>query len=183
MNPIAGAVKLLYDLNPQFRSWANGIGDAIKGGFNNAIAFITGLPGEALGWGKDIIMGIVNGIKSAISDVTSAVGDAAGVIKSFLHFSTPDVGPLVNFHAWPKDMMTGMAQDILSSKSAVTSGMSMQLQGSMTMAGMEISSAPTSGENATTHNEINFNGSYAFKNEADIKTFLNQAALIVRRRQ
>lgn len=72
------------------------------------------MPAEALKWGGDIINGIVNGIKNAAGAVGKAVQGVAQDIRSFLHFSEPDTGPLVGFHGWWKDMMYGMADDINS---------------------------------------------------------------------
>lgn len=49
----------------------------------------------AITWGSDMIDGIVNGIKSKISGIGDAVKGVASTIKSFLHFSVPDQGPLI----------------------------------------------------------------------------------------
>lgn len=92
---------------------------AIKDGFGKAVTFITGLPSKALQWGKDIIMGIVNGIKSCIGKVGDAVKSVADKIKSFLHFSVPDEGPLTDYESWMPDFMKGLAKGIESSKSMV----------------------------------------------------------------
>lgn len=92
---------------------------SIKEGFNNAISFITSLPSKALQWGKDMIMGIVNGIKSCIGAVGDAVSSVANKIKSFLHFSVPDEGPLTDYESWMPDFMKGLAKGIKDSKSMV----------------------------------------------------------------
>ena len=92
---------------------------SIKEGFNNAISFITSLPSKALQWGKDMIMGIVNGIKSCIGAVGDAVSSVANKIKSFLHFSVPDEGPLTDYESWMPDFMKGLAKGIEDSKSMV----------------------------------------------------------------
>lgn len=92
---------------------------SIKEGFNQAISFITSLPSKALQWGKDMIMGIVNGIKSCIGAVGDAVSSVANKIKSFLHFSVPDEGPLTDYESWMPDFMKGLAKGIEESKSMV----------------------------------------------------------------
>jgi TP901 family phage tail tape measure protein len=92
---------------------------SIKEGFNNAISFITSLPSKALQWGKDMIMGIVNGIKSCIGAVGDAVSSVANKIKSFLHFSVPDEGPLTDYESWMPDFMKGLAKGIEDSKRMV----------------------------------------------------------------
>ena len=96
---------------------------SIKEGFNNAISFITSLPSKALQWGKDMIMGIVNGIKSCIGAVGDAVSSVANKIKSFLHFSVPDEGPLTDYESWMPDFMKGLAKGIEDSKSMVARAM------------------------------------------------------------
>lgn len=80
--------------------------------FGRVRNFVTSLPGEALRWGRDIIDGIANGIKGAIGKVTGAVKGVADKIRSFLHFSEPDVGPLSDFHTYMPDMMSGLANGI-----------------------------------------------------------------------
>lgn len=96
------------------------IASAIKSGFQTAINFITSLPSQALQWGKDMIMGIVNGIKSCMSAVGDAVKGVADKIKSFLHFSVPDEGPLTDYESWMPDFMGGLAKGIDKSKGIVS---------------------------------------------------------------
>lgn len=80
--------------------------------FGRVRNFVTSLPGEALRWGRDIIDGIADGIRGAIGKVTSAVKGVADKIRSFLHFTEPDVGPLSDFHTYMPDMMSGLASGI-----------------------------------------------------------------------
>lgn len=80
--------------------------------FGRVRNFVTSLPGEAIRWGRDIIDGIADGIKGAIGKVTSAVKGVADKIRSFLHFSEPDIGPLSDFHTYMPDMMSGLAGGI-----------------------------------------------------------------------
>ena len=109
-----GLVGFIANIPSRFLAGLSGLGNAVRAGFQDAISFITNLPSEALQWGKDIINGIVNGIKNAAKAVSDAVQGVAQDIRKFLHFSEPDVGPLVGFHGWWKDMMYGMAEDITS---------------------------------------------------------------------
>lgn len=101
------------------RSIVGNIASTIKSGFQSAISYITSLPSQALQWGKDIIMGIVNGIKSCMGAVGDAVSGVASKIKSFLHFSVPDEGPLTDYESWMPDFMNGLAKGIDKSKSVV----------------------------------------------------------------
>lgn len=99
-----------------FTSMRNGVtgtvhtvSDAVKSGIGAAIDWIKRIPSDALQWGKDIIYGIVNGIKSAANAVGDAVKGVAQNIRSFLHFSVPDEGPLKDFESWMPDFMEGLA--------------------------------------------------------------------------
>lgn len=84
----------------------------IENGFNAAVNFIINLASQAFSWGADIINGIVNGIKGCINKVSDAVKGVADKIRSFLHFSVPDEGPLADFESWMPDFMTGLADGI-----------------------------------------------------------------------
>ena len=95
----------------------------IKTGFDNAVDFIKGLAKSAWNWGADIINGIVDGIKSCIGKVKDAVGKVAETIRSYLHFSSPDVGPLVDYESWMPDFMSGLSKGIESSRGLVSKAM------------------------------------------------------------
>ncbi|MCL2746131.1 MAG: hypothetical protein FWE48_03450 [Coriobacteriia bacterium] len=64
---------------------------------------------NAKSWGTDLISGLASGISSAAQLVTNAVSNVAGIIKSFLHFSRPDEGPLRDYESWMPDMISGLA--------------------------------------------------------------------------
>ena len=114
-----------------FKAMVSGIGSAlsslgsvVQSGFQSAISFITSLPGKALEWGKDFINGIADGIRSAIGNVISAVSDVADKIRSFLHFSVPDEGPLTDYESWMPDFMSGLAKGIEKSRGMVKKAVS-----------------------------------------------------------
>ncbi len=88
------------------------IGSAVKSAFQSAIDFITSLPGKAIQWGKDFIGGLKDGIMSGINKIVDAVKGIANKIRSFLHFSRPDEGPLRDYETWMPDFMTGLADGI-----------------------------------------------------------------------
>ena len=95
------------------------IKDTIVNGFNAAVNFIKNLASQAFQWGADIINGIVNGIKNCIGKVADAVKGVANKIKSFLHFSVPDEGPLADFESWMPDFMKGLADGINANANVV----------------------------------------------------------------
>lgn len=88
------------------------IGSAVKSAFQSAISFITSLPSKAVGWGRDFINGLKNGIMSGVNAIVNAVRNVAKRIRSFLHFSRPDEGPLRDYETWMPDMLTGMADSV-----------------------------------------------------------------------
>ena len=98
--------------------------NAVKTGFSNVKNHITGLASQAFTWGKDLVMGIVNGIKSCIGAVGDAVKGVADKIKSFLHFSVPDEGPLTDYESWMPDFMGGLAKGIEKSRGMIQKAVS-----------------------------------------------------------
>lgn len=114
------AVQAFHDMINGIRNALGSLRSTVENGFQSAISFITSLPGRAYEWGMDFIHGIARGIRNAIGSVTSAVSDVADKIRSFLHFSVPDEGPLTEYESWMPDFMQGLAKGIEKSKSLVT---------------------------------------------------------------
>ena len=113
-----------------FRSVVSGISRALSGvytavvnGFSSAISYITGLPGQAVRWGQDFVNGIADGIRNCIGNVTIAVSNVANTIRSWLHFSRPDEGPLHYYEEWMPDFMKGLATGIKKSQGLVADAM------------------------------------------------------------
>lgn len=100
------------------------IGPVIKGAFSDPIGFITSLPGKMFHWGSEIIGHLIDGIRSMIGNIGKAVGDVANKIKSFLHFSIPDEGPLRDIMDWPRDMMQQYGGGITDNLGYVTAAVS-----------------------------------------------------------
>lgn len=105
--------------------------NAASGLVNNIINTISGLPGQLYNWGVDMVQGIANGIRGAIRYVTDAVSSVAYKIKSFLHFSRPDEGPLAEYESWMPDMVQGLSDslrkaspELINQTEALANGMS-----------------------------------------------------------
>ena len=96
---------------------------AVKSGFDKAINFVKNLATQAFQWGADFIGGIVNGIKSMIGKVGDAVSSVADKIRSFLHFSVPDEGPLTDYEKWMPDFIGGLAKGIEKSRGMIENAM------------------------------------------------------------
>lgn len=95
------------------------IKDAIIQGLKEAIDWIQALPGQAVQWGMDFIGGLRDGIMAGVSGVVEAVKGVGEKIKSFLHFSVPDEGPLTDYESWMPDFMGGLAKGIASNEGVV----------------------------------------------------------------
>ncbi|WP_406542032.1 phage tail tape measure protein [Clostridium ljungdahlii] len=93
--------------------------NSIESGINNALNYLASLPGRAWSYGADFVNGIVNGIRSAVGRVEDAVSALAAKIRSYLHFSVPDEGPLTDYEKWMPDFMAGLAEGINKSKHIV----------------------------------------------------------------
>lgn len=116
---VGGIFDVISEVLGGISEKAASIWEIIKGGFDTAIEFITSLPAKALQWGKDFIDGIIGGIKGAIGGIGEAASEVAGKIKSFLHFSVPDEGPLTDYESWMPDFMEGLAEGINSGSDIV----------------------------------------------------------------
>ena len=84
----------------------------IQTGFSAAMNFIKSLPAQALSWGRDLVSNFTNGIMEKMNALKQKVSDMAATIKSYLHFSEPDVGPLSDFNTYAPDMVKNFAQGI-----------------------------------------------------------------------
>ena len=172
------AVNAFKNLVSGIKSALSKIGSTVKNGFQSAISFITSLPGKAISWGKDFINGLKNGIMSGVQGIVNAVKGIGDKIRSFLHFSRPDEGPLRDYETWMPDFMEGLAKGIEKSRGLIQNAVE-KVSGDMAVNINPM--AVASGNNGTT--EINFYGNYKFESQDDIDYFMNQAAIRVARRR
>ena len=106
------AINAFQNLVSGIKSKLSSVTSTVKNGFQGAISFLKSLPSQAVKWGKDFMQGMVNGIKSMINRIVSTVKGVADKIRSFLHFSRPDEGPLRDYETWMPDFMEGLAKGI-----------------------------------------------------------------------
>lgn len=104
--------KIISALINGISSMIGTLGSTMKQVADNIINGIKDLPNKMTKWGKDMIQGLINGIKGMIGNVGSAVKGLANKIKSFLHFSRPDEGPLREYETWMPDFIKGLAKGI-----------------------------------------------------------------------
>lgn len=162
------------------------IKNTIVNGFNAAVDFVKGLPSQALTWGSDIIDGIVKGITGSISKVTDAVKGVAEKIKSFLHFSVPDEGPLTDYESWMPDFMGGLASGISKNKKSVIGEIKELASGIDTLmkgATASMATATNSQVNNATSNmtqNVNINNSYSggsMETQRNVSTAMKKSAV------
>ena len=80
---------------------------------------------QTLGNGNgDIVSNIIDGLRSMIGSLADSVSKIADTIRSYLHFSVPDVDPLTDFESWMPDFMNGLANGINKSKKVVAKAIS-----------------------------------------------------------
>ena len=96
-----------------------GISSFFMGIWDEIVSFITSLPGQAVQWGADFINGLAEGIMSGAGAVVDAVKGVGEKIRSFLHFSVPDEGPLTEYESWMPDFMNGLAGGIQANRHLV----------------------------------------------------------------
>ena len=89
---------------------------ALSNLWNTFTGFFGYLKESALQWGADFVNGLIEGIKSKIAGVIDAVKGIGDKIRSFLHFSRPDEGPLRDYEQWMPDFMKGMGDSFDRSK-------------------------------------------------------------------
>ena len=105
-------ISIWHTLYTSIANTAVNIKNAIVNGFNAAINFIKSLPSQAVEWGRDFIDGLIDGIKSKINTLVNTVKGIGSRIRSFLHFSRPDEGPLRDYETWMPDFIQGMTDGI-----------------------------------------------------------------------
>jgi phage-related protein len=158
-----------------------GIRDKIVEGFKAAISFITGLPQQALQWGRDIIQGIINGITEKFEALKKKAAEIAGAIKDFIGFSEPEEGPLSDFHTYMPDMIELMTKGITQGIPEVQRAMN-QLTSTMVPPMQTAQEAGTNQTNTTNTVSINVYGA-AGQNVNELANIIEQriADNVVRR--
>lgn len=106
-------------------AWARGFYDSLSNAFSSVVERVSNMfaavkrvfsniINAAKNWGRDFIQGFINGIVEKINALINKIKEIAAKIRSFLHFSRPDEGPLRDYEQWMPDMIKGMAASINS---------------------------------------------------------------------
>lgn len=85
---------------------------SIEEGMENAIDYLASLPSRFFDWGRDMISSLIDGIRDMIGDLADAAAEVADTIAEYIHFSTPDVGPLAKADTFMPDFMALLTKGI-----------------------------------------------------------------------
>lgn len=88
------------------------IGSTFSSVFTSLKGFVSQFGSKMYSWGSDLMKNMVSGINGGLTSLKNKVSQAASTIRSYLHFTQPDVGPLSDFNTWMPDMMSQLAQGI-----------------------------------------------------------------------
>ena len=151
------AVETFQNLLSKIKETIGNIKNTIVEGFENAIEYITSLPGKAIQWGADIINGIVDGIRSAFGNLVSAVSDIASTISSYIHFSVPDVGPLADADEYMPDFIDLLVKGINSGMPRLERAMQGMTASMLPGYGASTTGSQAAAGNMTANNNISIN--------------------------
>ena len=128
---ISSLVDALLKTIPELWNAGNNLMKGFKDGIKGAVPLIlkavgeilidigrrfAELPGKAVQWGRDMLNGFSNGIQERIGALRQHVENVANSIRSMLHFSRPDEGPLRDYETWLPDMIEGMTRSLEQAK-------------------------------------------------------------------
>lgn len=104
---------------------------------------------NAYSWGSDMVRSMASGINDNKWRVSNAASSVASAVRSYLHFSEPDIGPLSDFHTYGPDMVKELAKGIddnrgVAAKSA--SGIAKAISNELTSGEYEIQSIAVTSE-------------------------------------
>ena len=91
------------------------LGDAlstVKEKLGNIKDAFLGIIEDAKNWGKDLVDNFTSGIKNSMASAGEAAKSVAGTVSSYLHFTTPDKGPLKDADTYGPDFMKLYAKGI-----------------------------------------------------------------------
>ncbi len=95
------------------QSGAEGFGASVNQTMTSAMSTLrttlqttfSSLANSAVTWGRDICNKLSSGLQSGISGLANAASNAASSIRTYLHFSVPDKGPLADADSYMPDFM------------------------------------------------------------------------------
>ncbi len=84
----------------------------IENGVQEAADYLMGLADDAREWGRDWLQEFIDGALAKLPTLEEAAQDVAAVIRKYLHFTVPDVGPLSDADEYGPDFMQLLSKGI-----------------------------------------------------------------------
>lgn len=91
----------------------------------------------ALSWGADLISSFVSGITNALPNLVNGLSNVASTVASYLHFTSPDVGPLAH------DLIGRSGADMIDTFANGMRGEIGELESALTVTGATIAAGMT----------------------------------------
>lgn len=109
---VKGAISAFNNMKSSIQTTVSNVKTSIVNGFQSAVSYIKSLPSQAVSWGRDMIQGFVNGVKAKMNALIDSVRSMANKVRSLLHFTRPDEGPLRDYETWMPHFIQGMAKGV-----------------------------------------------------------------------
>lgn len=114
------ATEMSLNMANSFTDMKNRISSKFEELKSNLTNIFSALAQMALQWGRDLIQQFINGISQKWNDLVNTMSNMSATVRSYIHFSEPDVGPLSDFHTYAPDMMKMFAEGIADNTDLVT---------------------------------------------------------------
>lgn len=128
----------------------DGVQNYFKTMANNTKSLFQNLIADFKKWGQEMVENLISGITSKIDKVSEPMNRLTSKIKSYIHFTEPDVGPLSDFHTYMPDMINTLVSGINNGIPQVQAAM-----GNLTKAMVPSLSDSMSGSSMTNNNNVN----------------------------
>lgn len=86
--------------------------EEIEDNFTEAAETVEALGDDANAWGQDFVQEFIDGVNVKKPALESTINEVADSVRSKMHFSLPDEGPLADADTWMPDMMELLASGI-----------------------------------------------------------------------
>lgn len=128
--------------------------DGVKNYFqtmaNNTKDLFKNLIADFKKWGQEMVENLIAGITSKIDKVSEPMNRLTSRIRSYIHFTEPDIGPLSDFHTYMPDMINTLVSGINNGIPQVQAAM-----GNLTKAMVPSLTDSISGSSMTNNNNVN----------------------------
>lgn len=112
--------EFVSNISNSFNEMKARISERLSGIKSTVSSIFSALGQMALQWGRDLIQQFINGISQKWNDLKNTMANMSATVRSYIHFSEPDVGPLADFHTYAPDMMKMFAEGIADNTDLVT---------------------------------------------------------------